>query len=87
MTKTELKKAFEPLSKYAQRARKDPVIVVKKGKPFAAGCGGDPKRGSGDCISQHKPQVPGDHRTLAISHEKEGCDFLQRTRRRLGLKK
>jgi prevent-host-death family protein len=36
MTKIELKKASEPLSKYAQKARKDPVIVVKKGKPFAA---------------------------------------------------
>ena len=36
MTKIELKKASEPLSKYARKARKDPVIVVKKGKPFAA---------------------------------------------------
>ena len=36
MTKIELKKASEPLSKYAQKARKDPVIVVKRGKPFAA---------------------------------------------------
>ena len=36
MTKIEFKKASEPLSKYAQRARKDLVIVVKKGKPFAA---------------------------------------------------
>jgi len=36
MTKIELKKASEPLSKYAQKARKDPVIVVKRGRPFAA---------------------------------------------------
>jgi hypothetical protein len=36
MTKIELKKASGPLSKYAQKARKDRVIVVKKGKPFAA---------------------------------------------------
>jgi prevent-host-death family protein len=36
MTKIELKKASEPLSKYAQQARKSPVIVVKRGKPFAA---------------------------------------------------
>ena len=35
MTKIELKKASEPLSKYAQKARKDPIIV-KRGKPFAA---------------------------------------------------
>ena len=36
MTKIELKKASGPLSKYAQQARKNPVIVVKRGKPFAA---------------------------------------------------
>jgi hypothetical protein len=30
MTKIELKKASEPLSKYAQAARKDPVIVAKR---------------------------------------------------------
>jgi prevent-host-death family protein len=36
MTKIDLKKAAEPLSKYVQRARKNPIIVVKRGKPFAA---------------------------------------------------
>ncbi len=36
MTKIEFKKASGPLSEYAQKARKDPVIVVKRGKPFAA---------------------------------------------------
>ena len=36
MTKIELKKASRPLSEYAQKARKGPVIVVKGGKPFAA---------------------------------------------------
>ena len=36
LTKIELKKASGPLSEYAERARKDPVIVVKRGKPFAA---------------------------------------------------
>jgi antitoxin (DNA-binding transcriptional repressor) of toxin-antitoxin stability system len=36
MTKIELKKPSEPLSKYAQKARKDRVIVVKKDKPFAS---------------------------------------------------
>ncbi len=77
MTKIELKKASEPLSKYAQKARKDPVIVVKKGKPFAAVVpirNADEENG----ISKHKPQVPGDHRTLAIPHEKGRRDFLQR---------
>jgi prevent-host-death family protein len=36
MTKIELKKASGPLSEYAEKARKDPIIVVKRGKPFAA---------------------------------------------------
>jgi hypothetical protein len=36
MTRVELKKATAPLSEYAQKARKDPVIVLRKGKPFAA---------------------------------------------------
>jgi antitoxin (DNA-binding transcriptional repressor) of toxin-antitoxin stability system len=36
MTKVEFKKASGPLSEYATEARKDPVIVFKRGKPFAA---------------------------------------------------
>jgi len=36
MTKIEFKKASGPLSEYAEKARKDPIIVVKRGKPFAA---------------------------------------------------
>jgi antitoxin (DNA-binding transcriptional repressor) of toxin-antitoxin stability system len=36
MTKVEFKKASRPLSEYAQKARKDPIIVIKRGRPFAA---------------------------------------------------
>jgi prevent-host-death family protein len=36
MTKVEYKKASGPLSEYAEKARKDPIIVMKRGKPFAA---------------------------------------------------
>jgi hypothetical protein len=36
MTKVEFKKASGPLSEYAEKARKDLVIVIKRGKPFAA---------------------------------------------------
>ena len=36
MTKVEFKKASRPLSEYAQKARKAPIIVVKRGRPFAA---------------------------------------------------
>ena len=36
MTRVELNNASGPLSDYAEKARKDPVIIVKRGKPFAA---------------------------------------------------
>ena len=36
MTKVEFKKASAPLSEYAEKARKSPIIVIKGGKPFAA---------------------------------------------------
>ena len=36
MTKVQFKKASGPLSEYAERARKGPIIVIKRGKPFAA---------------------------------------------------
>jgi antitoxin (DNA-binding transcriptional repressor) of toxin-antitoxin stability system len=36
MTKVEFENASRPLSEYATKARKAPVIVIKRGKPFAA---------------------------------------------------
>ena len=36
MTKVDFKNASGPLSEYAEKARKDPIIVVKRRKPFAA---------------------------------------------------
>jgi prevent-host-death family protein len=36
MKKIELAKASGPLSEYAEKARRDPVIIIKRGKPFAA---------------------------------------------------
>ena len=36
MTRVKFKNASGPLSEYAEKARNDPVIVVKHGKPFAA---------------------------------------------------
>jgi antitoxin (DNA-binding transcriptional repressor) of toxin-antitoxin stability system len=36
MTKIEFKKASGPLSEYATKARKAPVVVYKAGKPCAA---------------------------------------------------
>src|SRR6266436_5172759 len=78
MTKIELKKASEPLSKYAQKGQKRPGHCCEEGQTFC-GCCAYPKRGSRDGISKHKPQIPGDHRTLAVSHEKGRHDFLQGT--------
>ena len=36
MKKIEITKASAPLSEYAQKAKKDPIVVVKNGKPIAA---------------------------------------------------
>jgi prevent-host-death family protein len=36
MKKIELAKASAPLSEYAVEAEKDPIIVLKRGKPMAA---------------------------------------------------
>jgi prevent-host-death family protein len=85
MTKIELKKASEPLSKYAQKARKDPVIVVKKGKPFAAVV---PIRNAEETVS-----LSTNRKFLAIIErsrsrtKKEGAISAKELRRWLGLKK
>ena len=86
MTKIELKKASEPLSKYAQKARKDPVIVVKKGKPFAAVV---PIRNA----DEETVSLSTNRKFLAIIErsrsrtKKEGAISSKELRRRLGLKK
>ena len=36
MTKVKFKNASRPLSEYATKARKAPVVVYKRGKPFVA---------------------------------------------------
>jgi prevent-host-death family protein len=36
MKKIEITKASRPLSEYARKAKKSPIIVVKNGKPVAA---------------------------------------------------
>jgi len=36
MKKIEIRKASRALSEYAEEARRNPIIVVKGGKPFAA---------------------------------------------------
>ncbi len=86
MTKIEFKKASGPLSEYATKARKAPVVVYKAGKPFAAVI----------------PIRNADEETLALSTnrkflkiietsrgrvKKEGAISARELRRRLGLGK
>jgi len=86
MTKVELKQASEPLSKYARQARKDPVIVVKQGKPFAAVV---PIRNA----DQETVSLSSNRKFLAIiersrsRRKKEGGISSKELRRRLGLTK
>jgi antitoxin (DNA-binding transcriptional repressor) of toxin-antitoxin stability system len=86
MTKIEFKKASEPLSKYAQRARKDLVIVVKKGKPFAAVV---PIRNADDetvSLSTNRKFLAIIERSRSRT-KKDGAISSKELRRRLGLKK
>ena len=86
MTKVQFKKASGPLSEYAEKARKDPIVVIKRGKPFAAVI----------------PIRNADEETVALSTnrkflkiikrsrdrvKKEGAISASELRRRLGLRK
>ncbi len=100
MTKVEFKKASGPLSKYAEKARKDPIgplskyaekarkdpIVVKHGKPFAAVV---PIRNADEetvALSTNRkfPKIIDRSRSRL---KKEGGISASELRRRLGLKK
>ncbi len=67
MTRVEFKKASGPLSDYAEKARKDPVIVVKDGKPFAAVV----------------PIRNADEETVALSANREFMTIIERSRARV----
>ena len=67
MTKVELKKASGPLSEYAERARKDPIIVIKGGKPFAAVI----------------PIRNADEETIALSTSRKFVNIIKRSRTRV----
>lgn len=85
MTKVELKKASGSLSKYARKARKAPIIVVKGGKPFAAVV--PIRNADGETVS-----LSMNRKFLAIIERsrsrlrKEGGVSSQAVRERLGLK-
>jgi antitoxin (DNA-binding transcriptional repressor) of toxin-antitoxin stability system len=67
MTRVEFKKASGPLSKYAEKARKAPVIVVKGGKPFAAVV----------------PIRNADEETIALSTNRKFLKIIDRSRLRV----
>ena len=67
MTKIEFKKASGPLSEYATKARKDPIVVFKRGKPFAAVI----------------PIRNADEETLALSTNRKFLKIIDRSRSRL----
>jgi hypothetical protein len=67
MTKVEFKKASGPLSEYAEKARKDPVIVIKRGKPFAAVI----------------PIRNADEETVALSTSRKFVAIIERSRNRV----
>ncbi len=86
MTRIDFKKASRPLSEYAQKARKDPVIVVKGGKPFAAVV---PIRN----VDEETVVLSTNRKFLAIIErsrfrmKKEGGISAKELRRRLGIEK
>ena len=67
MRRVELKNASGRLSDYAEKARKDPVIVVKRGKPFAAVI----------------PIRNADEETVALSTSRKFLRIIERSRARL----
>jgi antitoxin (DNA-binding transcriptional repressor) of toxin-antitoxin stability system len=67
MTKVEFKKASGPLSEYAEKARKDPIIVIKRGKPFAAVI----------------PIRNADEETIALSTNRKFLNIIERSRSRV----
>ena len=67
MTKIEFKNASGPLSEYATKARKDPVVVCKAGKPFAA------------VIAIRNA----DEETLALSTNRKFLKIIERSRNRV----
>lgn len=67
MTRVELKNASGALSKYVEKARKDPVIVVKRGKAIAAVV----------------PIRNADEETIALSTSRKFMKIMDRSRARV----
>jgi prevent-host-death family protein len=67
MKRIELSKASRSLSEYAQKARKQPIIVLKRGKPYAAVV----------------PIRNADDETLALSTNRKFLKIISRSRARV----
>lgn len=86
MTKIEFNKASGPLSEYATKARKAPVVVYKAGRPFAAVI---PIRNTDEetlALSTHRKFLKIIERSRARA-KREGTISAAALRRRLGLMK
>lgn len=84
MKKIEIAKASGPLSEYAREAKKDPIVVVKNGKPVAAVvalCNADVETVS---LSTNKKFLAIIERSRSRL-KKEGGISAKELRRRLGL--
>ena len=66
MTKVQFKKASRPLSEYAEKARKDPIIAIKRGNPFVAVI----------------PICNADEETVALSTNRKFLKIIDRSRAR-----
>jgi antitoxin (DNA-binding transcriptional repressor) of toxin-antitoxin stability system len=67
MTKVEFENASRPLSEYATKARKAPVVVYKRGRPFAAVI----------------PLRSADDETLVLSTNRKFLKIIDRSRTRV----
>ena len=67
MKKIEIAKASGPLSEYAREAKKDPIVVVKNGKPVAA------------VVALRNTDVE----TVSLSTNKKFLAIIERSRSRL----
>ena len=86
MTKIEFRKASGPLSEYATKARKAPVVVYKAGQPFAAVI---PIRNTDEetlALSTHRKFLKIIERSR-VRAKKEGAISSRELGRRLGLVK
>ncbi len=86
MKTIELAKASAPLSEYARKAKKDPIIVVRRGRPMAAVVPIQNADAETVSLSTNRQFIAIIERSRS-RHKKEGGITSKELRRRLGLQK